>query len=80
MTENLTAPPILSHAGSLLSGYDVIFCDVWGVLHDGLKAFPGTCDALQRFRQGGGTVILVSNAPVPEPQSRAHAGKQACAR
>jgi HAD superfamily hydrolase (TIGR01459 family) len=61
-------PPILSHAGDLLSRYDVIFCDVWGVVHDGLKAFPRACQALSRFRAGGGTVVLVSNAPVPQEQ------------
>ena len=59
-------PPILLNAGELLARYDVLFCDVWGVVHDGLKAFPSACDALIRFRAGGGTVILVSNAPVPQ--------------
>jgi HAD superfamily hydrolase (TIGR01459 family) len=59
-------PPILASAGELLQRYDVIFCDVWGVLHDGHKAFPQACDALLRFRAQGGTVILVSNAPVPK--------------
>ncbi len=58
-------PPILTRAGGLLARYDVLFCDVWGVLHDGHRAFEGACDALQRFRKRGGTVILVSNAPVP---------------
>jgi HAD superfamily hydrolase (TIGR01459 family) len=61
-------PPILLHAGSLLAKYDVVLCDVWGVVHDGLKAFPLACDALTRFRAGGGTVVLVSNAPVPREQ------------
>src|SRR5205085_3816864 len=58
-------PPILSRAGELLARYDVLFCDVWGVLHDGHRAFEDACDALLRFRRAGGTVILVSNAPVP---------------
>ena len=44
---------------------DVLFCDVWGVVHDGLKAMPGAVDALQRFRRGGGTVMLLTNAPRP---------------
>ena len=39
-------PPILEHAAELLSGYDVMFCDVWGVLHDGHRAFEAACDAL----------------------------------
>lgn len=58
-------PPILSGAGALLSGYDVVFCDVWGVVHDGFRAYAGACDALTHFRRQGGTVVLVSNAPVP---------------
>src|SRR5487761_2082368 len=62
------APEVLTRAGDLLSRYDVLFCDVWGVVHDGLKAYEPACEALTRFRSGGGTVILVSNAPVPEAQ------------
>jgi HAD superfamily hydrolase (TIGR01459 family) len=58
-------PPIIERAGSLLQNYDVILCDVWGVLHDGRTAYPSAGAALARFRAQGGTVILVSNAPVP---------------
>jgi HAD superfamily hydrolase (TIGR01459 family) len=59
-------PPIIAHAAPLLADYDVMFCDVWGVLHDGHQAFDSACDALLRFKDAGGTVVLVSNAPVPE--------------
>ena len=59
-------PPILDHAGALLERYDVLFCDVWGVVHNGLTAFKDACAALKKFRDSGGTVILVSNAPVPK--------------
>lgn len=48
--------------------YDAIFCDVWGVVHDGVNAHFGAQDALRRFRERGGTVVLVSNAPVPKAQ------------
>ncbi len=57
--------PVLDKAGPLLASYDVLFCDVWGVIHDGATAFEEAGEALARFRKGGGTVILVSNAPVP---------------
>lgn len=60
-------PPILSSAADLLSRYDVLLCDVWGVVHDGRKAYPGANDALPRFRAKGGTVVLVSNAPMTAP-------------
>jgi len=46
-------------------GYDVLLCDVWGVVHNGLVAFPEAADALTRFRAGGGTVVLITNAPRP---------------
>ncbi|HXW42873.1 MAG TPA: TIGR01459 family HAD-type hydrolase, partial [Xanthobacteraceae bacterium] len=45
--------------------YDVLFCDVWGVVHNGLAAFATACDALTRFRRRGGTAILITNAPRP---------------
>jgi HAD superfamily hydrolase (TIGR01459 family) len=65
-TADHTPPPILESAGDLLARYDVLFSDVWGVVHDGFRAYETACDALLKFRERGGTVILVSNAPVPE--------------
>lgn len=50
---------------SLAGRYDLVLCDVWGVLHDGVTAFTAAADALTRFRAGGGRVVLVSNAPRP---------------
>jgi HAD superfamily hydrolase (TIGR01459 family) len=51
--------------GSLASRYELILCDVWGVLHNGLVAFAPASEALTRFRAAGGRVVLVSNAPRP---------------
>jgi HAD superfamily hydrolase (TIGR01459 family) len=47
----------------LARDYDALFCDVWGVVHNGVTAFPAACDALSRFRKAGGAVILITNAP-----------------
>lgn len=55
---------ILDRAGPLLAGYDVLLCDIWGVLHSGGDVHPQAAEVLRRFRQKGGTVILVSNAPM----------------
>ena len=49
----------------LAESYDLILCDVWGVLHNGVKAYVAASDALTRFRAKGGRVVLVSNAPRP---------------
>jgi hypothetical protein len=63
--ETLIMVELLTGAGALISRYEVLFCDVWGVLHDGRTAYPGANSCLPRFRAGGGRVILVSNAPLP---------------
>lgn len=57
--------PIIERAGPLLGRYRVLLCDVWGVVHDGITAYPGANEALPRFREAGGLVVLVSNAPRP---------------
>ncbi|HZZ87824.1 MAG TPA: TIGR01459 family HAD-type hydrolase [Caulobacteraceae bacterium] len=51
-----------------LSGrYDILLCDIWGVIHDGRDAFPVACDALTAWRETVGPVILISNAARPHP-------------
>ena len=50
--------------------YPVWFCDIWGVVHDGVKPMPGAVDVLLRHRANGGTVILVTNSP------RSHIGDE----
>jgi HAD superfamily hydrolase (TIGR01459 family) len=57
--------PAETGLSTIASRYDVILCDVWGVLHNGARAWAEASDALTRFREGGGTVVLVSNAPRP---------------
>jgi len=49
-------PPFLSHFSTIAADYDVVLCDVWGVVHNGVAASPDSCDALTRFRRLGGTV------------------------
>src|ERR1700735_606642 len=49
----------------LVGGVDVVLSDIWGVVHNGLVAFPEACEALHGFRNKGGAVILITNAPRP---------------
>jgi len=65
MTNNPQTPVILGGISSIATQYDVILCDIWGVLHNGLKAYASASEALTRYREQGGKVILVSNAPRP---------------
>ena len=45
--------------------YDALFCDLWGCVHDGLRAFPAAVEALRGFKAKGGTVVMLTNAPRP---------------
>jgi HAD superfamily hydrolase (TIGR01459 family) len=45
--------------------YDAIFCDVWGVVHDGLTKKRPAEAALTAARQAGLKVVLLTNAPRP---------------
>jgi HAD superfamily hydrolase (TIGR01459 family) len=55
----------LTHFREVAGDFDLLFVDVWGVLHNGVAAHPAAGDALVRFREGGGFVALISNAPRP---------------
>ncbi len=61
----MTEPTILPGLRAWADRYDAIICDVWGVLHDGVTVHEGAVDALRRYRDGGGRVLLVSNSPRP---------------
>jgi HAD superfamily hydrolase (TIGR01459 family) len=65
MPNPATAISFVRSFADIAGDYDLILCDVWGVLHDGLNAFPAAGEALTRFREKGGRVVLVSNAPRP---------------
>lgn len=54
---------IITSLSEVSDRYDAVFCDVWGCLHNGRAPFPAAVSALQDFRAGGGTVVLVTNAP-----------------
>ena len=59
-------PPLIPHFSTLAPGYDALMCDVWGVVHNGVTAFPEACDALKRARQAGAVVVFITNAPRPD--------------
>src|SRR6187200_674112 len=61
----MTSPIVITGLREPAPRYDVLLCDVWGVIHNGRESFPQACAALARFRAEVGPVILISNAPRP---------------
>ena len=53
--------------GEITDGFDVILSDVWGVLHNGVSAFPDAAVALREARKAGKTLVLITNSPRPAP-------------
>ena len=56
---------VLTGLNEVAAAYDVLYCDVWGVLHNGRESFPAAIEAMTRFRATRGPVVLISNAPRP---------------
>src|SRR5260370_13170199 len=61
----MTSLRFIEQLRDLVDGVEVILSDIWGVVHNGLESFPEACEALHTYRQRGGTVILITNAPRP---------------
>jgi len=60
--------------GDVSSSYDVILCDVWGVLHNGQTAWLAASKALIAARDAGKTVVLLTNSPRPNKGVRQQLG------
>lgn len=56
---------IVTTLAEIGASYDVLLCDLWGCVHNGKAPYPAAVAALQRFRAGGGRVVLMTNAPRP---------------
>ncbi len=53
----------LGGLAAIADRYDGFILDIWGVLHDGVAAYPGTIATLRALKAAGKRVLLLSNAP-----------------
>lgn len=60
-----SATPILSSISALAETSQAWIVDIWGVMHNGARAYAAAGEACKRFRARGGIVVLLSNAPRP---------------
>lgn len=61
--QNSNNVPVAPGLAAITGDIDFLIVDVWGVLHNGIRAHVAAGEALTQFRRRGGTVVLVSNAP-----------------
>jgi len=57
--------------GPLADRFDGFILDLWGVIHDGVTAFPSAVDCLHRLRAAGKPTLLLSNVPRPNRDAQA---------
>jgi len=56
---------VLRSIDAIADRYDAMFCDLWGVVHNGRTPYAEAVEALRRLRAAGKTVILLTNVPKP---------------
>lgn len=58
-------PAALAIAGlaEIAGNYDAFLLDLWGVLHDGVSAYPGALAALREMKAAGKVIGILSNGP-----------------
>jgi HAD superfamily hydrolase (TIGR01459 family) len=60
----------LTGFSQIASAYDGFVLDLWGVIHDGVNAFPHAVDCLAELRDAGKKTLLLSNVPRPNDAVR----------
>ena len=55
--------PIHRGLSALASDYEAFIVDLWGVMHDGVTAFPEAVACLEQLKAHGKRVLILSNAP-----------------
>lgn len=65
----ITAPeiPVVASVKDIGSRYRAWLVDIWGVMHNGHRAFTPAVAATRAFREQGGMVVFLSNSPRPSP-------------
>ncbi|MFN3527364.1 MAG: TIGR01459 family HAD-type hydrolase, partial [Paracoccus sp. (in: a-proteobacteria)] len=56
---------IITALSEISQDYTALFVDLWGCVHDGVRALPEAVAALQAYRATGGIVVLLTNSPRP---------------
>ena len=60
----------LNGFGAIAGEYDGFVLDLWGVIHDGVNAFPHAVDCLTHLKAAGKRTLLLSNVPRPNNEVR----------
>ena len=54
---------IIRDISEIIDNYDVFFIDLWGVVHNGVKLFPGVLEVLEVLKVKKKVIFFITNAP-----------------
>lgn len=55
--------PVIDRLSAIADRYDAFILDLWGVLHDGVRPYPGVVEALRQLKRRDKRLVVLSNAP-----------------
>lgn len=61
----MSEPIRIARLRDIAPNYDAMLCDAWGVIHNGVEVLPGAAEAMVRFREERGPLVILTNAPRP---------------
>lgn len=56
-------PEFINGLSRITDKYSCYIIDLWGVLHDGITAYPKALETLKNLKEEGKKIVLLSNAP-----------------
>lgn len=48
---------------TIAQNYKALFCDIWGVVHNGIEVYEEAVKALGKLKQNGKEIIFITNSP-----------------
>ena len=58
----MTAPRALAGLRESIEDFDVYLLDQFGVLHDGVRPYPGVAEALEALHDAGKKLVILTNS------------------
>lgn len=67
-----TSVALLGGLQEIIDDYDLIVCDLWGVIHNGISPYVSAVAAIRAARSHGVKTVFLSNAPRPRTHVKQH--------
>ena len=63
---------LINGLSQVYSKYDAFLIDLWGVIHNGIKLYPGAVEVLKNLNKLNKRFVLISNAPRPSKSVKSY--------